>query len=434
MQNYWKELLRYLPRQLALALKNVDSSAVREVRLRREQPLMLSTASGEMFVLRDGQLSAVRCPSVVTASEADLEETVLRLCGYAVHTHQEELRAGYVTTESGLRVGVGGTVSVVDGKTITVGAITSLCVRVSRSHHGCSAELCRLLQQEGELRSMLLCGQPSSGKTSLLRDMAKRLSEGSDGRRWRVTVVDERGELSYGDELGYCDVIRGCPKPEGIRRAIRLFAPDIVIFDEWGTAEETAAVLDALPCGVAVATSCHAGTLQAICDRPVLSPAVSAGFTWLVELTGHRAPGQWNRVVKVEDWLAEMAGDLAAGGSVSVARQQASGRASRTREDMGAGLTPGRHAGNAHCLQHPTDPAAIERAVPHRQSNGVAVSAEAEQLCAGEDGRVLANGCREGTDGIAGVRPRAVSGVWRTAGANGYSRSDSALPDVCRPV
>lgn len=434
MENDWKELLRYLPRQLASALKNVDSSTVREVRLRRDRPLILSTSSGERFVLRDGQTSAVRCPTTVTVTEADLEETVLRLCGYAVHTHQEELRGGYITTESGLRAGVGGTVSVTDGAPITVGTITSLCLRVSRSHPGCSAELCRRLRQEGTFPSVLLCGQPSSGKTSLLRDMAKRLSEGADGRRWRVTVVDERGELSYGDGLGYCDIIRGCPKPEGIRRAIRLFAPDIVIFDEWGTAAETEAVLDALPCGVAVVTSCHAGTLQALHNRPVLRPAVTAGFTWLVELTGYRAPGQWNRVIKVDDWLAEMAGNSVAGGGVSASWQQADGLTPRTGEDMGAGITPGRDAGDADRLQHPTDTAVIERAVPHRQPDCVAVPAGALPLCAGEDGGVLADERREESDCLVAARPRAAGGVWRTAGADGYCRADSALPGVCRPV
>ncbi len=432
MENDWKELLRHLPRRLASVLRNTDSTMVREVRLRREQPLMLSTAAGERFVLRDGQTSAARCPSVVTVSETELEETVLRLCGYAVHTHQEELRAGFITTDSGLRAGVGGTVSVIDGRTITVGAITSLCLRVSRSHHGCSAELCRLLQQENVLSSVLLCGQPSSGKTSLLRDMAKRLSEGVDGRRWRVTVVDERGELSYGDELGYCDVIRGCPKPEGIRRAIRLFAPDMVIFDEWGTAEETEAVLDALPCGVAVATSCHAGSLRALRDRPVLRPAVTAGFSWLVELTGCAAPGRWNRVVKVEDWIAEMAGDSAAVGGVSVARQQADGNASRASENMGTGIAPGRAAGNEDRLQRPTDPAAVERTVPHRQPKRAAVFAAAEQLCAGGNGDVLADGCGEGADCLVSARPRIVGGVWRTAGADGSGWTDGALPDVCQ--
>lgn len=426
----WKELLRYLPRALATTLKAVDPATVREVRLRKEQPLVLSTAAGDYLVTRNGELTLMHQASVLTVSETDMEETVLRLCGYAVHTHQEELRHGFITTDSGVRVGVGGTVAIADGEPITVGAITSLCLRVSRTHDGCSAEICKTIQQDGRLGSVLIGGQPSSGKTSLLRDMAKRLSEGADGRRWRVTVVDERGELSYGGGLGFCDVIRGCPKAEGIRRAIRLFAPDIVIFDEWGTPEETAAVMDALPCGVAIAASCHTASLLSLTKRSVLWSAVVSGFEWLVELTGNHRPGRWNRIVKVGDLCAEMDRDRAGGGDLPADRQSPDGDTAGTGADMGTECATGDDAGFSHPLHGAADTAAVEGIIPDVRPVGAWVSAASGGLSGGGTGERMVPLCRGRTDRPVAARSTASGGVWRSAGADGCLRPDGALSGV----
>ena len=91
------------------------------------------------------------------------------------------------------------------------------------------------------LYSTLICGEPASGKTSLLRDLARGLSSGDYGEIRRVAVVDERGELSGAGELPLCDVLRGCPKAEGIQQAVRCLSPEVVLFDELGSREETQA-------------------------------------------------------------------------------------------------------------------------------------------------------------------------------------------------
>ena len=126
MENEWKQLTRYFPKRVTAALGKTELEDVREIRLRRGRPLTLSTSGGECYLAANGKRLAKAEPSALFLYEEDLEETVLRLCGYAVHTHQEELRNGYVTTETGLRVGVGGTVTVSDGKPLSVHSVTSL--------------------------------------------------------------------------------------------------------------------------------------------------------------------------------------------------------------------------------------------------------------------------------------------------------------------
>lgn len=432
MENEWKQLTRYFPKRVTAALGKTDLEDVREIRLRRGRPLTLSTSGGECYLAANGKRLLQAEPSPLFLYEEDLEETVLRLCGYAVHAHQEELRNGYITTETGLRVGVGGTVTVNDGKPLSVHSVTSLCFRISRLHPDRSAPLCRLLTTDGMPVSMLLCGQPSSGKTTLLRDMARRLSEGADGRRWRVAVVDERGELSFGDALGDCDVIRGCPKPEGIRRALRLLAPDIIVFDEWATEEETAAVADVLPCGVAVITSCHAASLQALRRRSLLLPAVRGGFEWLVELVGSHRPGEWRRTERVSDFFAEDLRNFVAGADLPVDRQSVSGGRAGTGGVMGTDGASVAAVGRPSAVYGATDPAAIEGTVPQRNLSCPPVFAGGDRCPARELEERLAEVGRSAA-AQAGEAATAVR-ICRSAGANRGGWTNGTLPTVCETV
>lgn len=176
--------------------------------------------------------------------------------------------------------------------------------------YGCADPLLNRLLQGGRIAGALICGEPSSGKTSLLRDMARQLSDGSRGRRYHVAVVDERGELGADRGLPECDVLLYCPKEKGIEQAVRCLAPDVVLFDELGTPEETRAVTGLPqrgdggdlhrplpgswpPCGGGPISwrRCGRGPLTIWCScpagiRPVESTALCARRRWPMKIVG----------------------------------------------------------------------------------------------------------------------------------------------------
>lgn len=290
----WQEAMRRLPERI--------QATVQELRLRAGGPILLSTPQRDYALTADGQVLEPSSSRGLTCTAAQLSECFQALCEFSVHTHQQELRQGYISTRGGCRVGVAGTAVVENGAIVSVRAITSLCIRVARIHNGCADELHRLLEREG-LCGLLICGEPSSGKSSLLRDLARLLAQ--DGRR--VAIVDERGELAGDLPLPRCDVLKGYPKPEGIRQAVRCLAPDVVVFDELGTAEETAAVCAGLNAGVTAIASAHGRDMPSLLRRePVRQALLSGAFSRVVLLAGRQHPGQIACVRKTEECLDEM--------------------------------------------------------------------------------------------------------------------------------
>ncbi|MCL2884531.1 MAG: stage III sporulation protein AA [Oscillospiraceae bacterium] len=273
-----------LPDALRAQLNGLPPALIneaQELRLRLGCPALLSLPTG------DRPLPAIPCDAAL------LHTCFQSLCEYSVHTHQQEIKQGFVSTKTGCRAGLAGTLVTDASGVVSMRHITSICLRIARLHTGCAAALLpHIVQKNGQLRGALLCGPPASGKTTLLRDLARTLS-----KTHRVCVVDERGELSAGGLPG-CDVLLYAPKGVGILQAVRTLAPDVVLFDELGTPEEVAALTAGLCAGVAVIASAHAADRESLLRRPHVAAALDTGaFEVLLFLAGRAAPGTLTEAV-----------------------------------------------------------------------------------------------------------------------------------------
>lgn len=296
-----------LPASLANALYRLPETVavrVQEIRLRQSCPLTL-TGPNETWFVTPGGCATQQAEEGLVVSSSLMQETYLRLCEYSVHTHQEELRNGFIRTADGCRVGIAGSAVRQGNEILSVRDITSLCIRVARRHNGCGASLARLAVKNGRLNGMLLCGEPASGKTSLLRDMASQLSDGRVGR-FRITVVDERGELSAPSALPFCDVLMQYPKAVGIRQSVRCLAPQGVFFDELGETEEILSVSKAMLAGTAIFSSVHAVNVKDLTSSVPMRRLIASGaFAYIVFLKGRDCPGEVREIVKTEGNLNE---------------------------------------------------------------------------------------------------------------------------------
>ena len=290
----------YLPKRLkeaVFALSEEQSGGVRELRLRAGALFTLSTDDGERFLQKNGQLSALSTPACLAVDKEDVAQCVKQLCDYALHVHEAELCEGFLTA-GGCRAGLGGTVVYGEsGAPCAMRDFTSVCLRVARLHKGCADPLLREIERT-QTGHILVCGRPSSGKTSLLRDVAQGLSEGRLFPRKRVAVIDERSELSLDGALTDCDVLRGVEKATGIERAVRCLSPEYLVFDEWTSAGEAKAVLFAAGSGVRVITSTHAPSFETALRRADTAALLTGAD---VSVIAEMAPDHGYRIVRRND-------------------------------------------------------------------------------------------------------------------------------------
>lgn len=432
MQDSLYSVWRYLPPRLQAALKTLPAATavqVQEVRLRRDAAVVLSTPRDQWLVGINGRLCRTEDNETLRCTGQELEDCVARLCEYSVHTHEQELRDGYIHTPEGCRAGIAGRAVVEHGRVGAVREITGVCLRVARAHHGCGNAVASLLgESEG---GVLLCGEPACGKTAVLRDAARQLSRGIGTHRHRVTVVDERGELALGDELADCEVLAGYPKAVGVLQAVRCLAPDVVFLDELGTEEEVSALLTALQCGVMTVASVHAVSARSVCHRPALRRCLeSGGFARVVFLRGREHPGEIERVCSAEEVLYE--GDrVVPGGGDGTALRSVCRTAFKT---AGQDLDSGGGTVGVFTKPHQLYRRPAVRAFVRSGGTGAVCGAPLSATdCSVAD---------TGADGAAGVAKRgelprtagradkggyyAVTAYWRRSGTYRYERADSA--------
>lgn len=294
------------------ALEETVRQQVREVRLTRGQPPLFVCGQGTSPAWELGAAEAELCRPV---TPAQLEGILQALCGWAVHTHQEEIRQGFVSLPGGHRAGLAGTAVIQDGKVTGLRELSSVVLRIARPpQEDRGLGLARQLF-EGGLCSVLVAGAPGSGKTTLLRQLCRAVAGGGLGQRLAVAVVDERGELSAAGEqdLGEAAVVlTGWPKAEGILQAVRTLAPQVVFCDELGGRTEVQAVLSGLNAGAAAVASVHAGSWAELCRKPQF-PLLCQGFDWVVLLEGPQHPGQVREILPLRKEMQADAADLRRG-------------------------------------------------------------------------------------------------------------------------
>lgn len=262
MRCAWEELLKILPGWMQGDVDHLGRESLQELRLRQGYPPELICANKEATLRRP-------------VSGEDLKRIVHVASAYSPWA-ASTIGQGYVTAPGGHRIGICGEVVASDAGMTGIRVVTSLCVRVARDLPGIAQGL------DGVGGSVLIIGRPGSGKTTLLRDLIRLRS-----RKQSMAVVDEREELF---PLGYdtgprTDILRGCPKVQGVDILLRTMGPGAIAVDEITAAADCEALLRACWCGVDLLATAHAGSREDLYHRPVYEPLLKSGvFKTLVIL------------------------------------------------------------------------------------------------------------------------------------------------------
>lgn len=259
------EIICYFSGNIGAAVRKLSDGffdEIQEIRLRVNRPAAVSVKNLIRYITADGQLT-YNPEFGVIADSRDLQKTFEAVCQYSVHSFQREITEGFVTVRGGHRVGICGTSVIRENSVENIKNISSLNFRIAREVKGCGEELYNKIFGGG-LCSVLIAGAPGSGKTTMLRDLARIL-----GGRYKTAVIDERGELAAvmngvpQNDVGInTDVFDGYSKPLGIMTALRVMSPQIIICDEIGSEEDFKALYQAANSGVYVAATIHSADMD----------------------------------------------------------------------------------------------------------------------------------------------------------------------------
>lgn len=259
------EITCYFSGNIGTAVRKLSGGffdEIQEIRLRVNRPAAVSVKNSIRYITSDGQLT-YNPEFGVIADYRDLQKTFEAVCQYSVHSFQREITEGFVTVRGGHRAGICGTSVIRDFSVENIKNISSVNFRIAREVRGCADELCNKIFGSG-LCSVLIAGAPGSGKTTMLRDMARIL-----GGRFKTAVIDERGELAAvmngvpQNDVGInTDVFDGYSKPLGIMTALRVMSPQVIICDEIGSEEDFKALYQASNSGVCVVASIHSADMD----------------------------------------------------------------------------------------------------------------------------------------------------------------------------
>ncbi|MCL2677564.1 MAG: stage III sporulation protein AA [Clostridiales bacterium] len=307
-----QRLLPYLPPFLRNALGQAPPAllaALEEIRLRQGAPVLLRCGREEWFLAARGGAVKEREAALIPGAQ-EMRESILAISQSSFYALEEELKRGFITLPGGHRAGLAGKAVLENGAVKTLKEISGINFRVARHVPRAAGRLLPLLftaAGAGLPAHTLIVSPPGCGKTTVLRDLAFSLSEGGRwGRGLQVGVVDERSELAAmlnGQPqlpIGMrTDVLDACPKAEGMMLLIRSMAPQVLICDEIGRAEDAAAILEAARAGIKVIASAHGGGREEMLARPAVGGLIEAGvFERLALYSRSNGPGTlegvWN--------------------------------------------------------------------------------------------------------------------------------------------
>lgn len=290
------QILQVLAKSVRKVLEDerLDFTYLHEIRLRIGQPL-------RMIYRNEENTLPVREKEKYIVTKEEVRETMEYISHYSLYAYENELKQGFLTIEGGHRAGVTGKVIVEQGKVKNIQYISSINIRMSHEILGCSEKILPYITKNRQVCHTLIISPPRCGKTTLIRDLVRQISDGNTYvKGCTVGVVDERSELG-GCYLGVAqnhlgsrtDVLDCCPKAEGMIMLIRSMAPQVIAVDEIGTQEDIHAIEYAMQCGCKMIASVHSTSMEEAKKKPILGELIRRKrFERYVVLQNEEKPGE----------------------------------------------------------------------------------------------------------------------------------------------
>ncbi len=293
------EILRVLPSYISNEIIKLNCSQnITEIRLRTKCKVILICGKNEMV------LNCIVTPKTIL-------DILLNVSKNSIYAIQNDINNGFVVIRGGHRIGISGEVVYVDDKIKNIKNICSLNIRVARQIYGCADLVLPKIISGNTFLNTLIVSPPGCGKTTLIRDIIRQISNGIPSLNFKgknVALIDERGEIASVYEgipsldVGIrTDIMSNVNKASGMKMMIRSMAPDIIATDEIGKKEDIIAIKEAILSGVKVIFTMHGDSIKSILKNENIKELLNLNiFSKIILLSNGKIPGIIEKVYDTE--------------------------------------------------------------------------------------------------------------------------------------
>ena len=246
---------------------------IEEIRIRNNKPIIIK-AQNDSKILK------------YIVSEKEILEIFEKICENSIYSYRKQICEGFITIKGGHRIGITGNVVMEEQKIVNITYISSLNFRIAREKIDCSDNLLKYVinMPKNNIYNTLIISPPGCGKTTILRDLIRKISNGIKQIEFKgktVGVVDERGEIAAmykgvpQNDIGVrTDVMDNISKSKGMKMLIRSMSPEIITCDEIGNQEDIEAINYAMCCGIKGIFTAHGSSIEEINLNPAISELI----------------------------------------------------------------------------------------------------------------------------------------------------------------
>lgn len=293
-------ILKCLPTQLAKLILEHNIQKLEEIRIRANKPV----------ILKLGQVEIVLSYTITTNEIIGILQNI---CNNSIYTYQNQICNGFITLPGGNRVGIAGNVVIKDGQVSNISYIYSLNFRISHQINGASDNILKYVldTENNTIFNTLIVSPPGAGKTTMIRDLAKRISNGINEINFRgldVSIIDERGEIAamtkgitFNDVGIRTDVLDNVPKSIGIRMAVRSMAPKVIIADEIGNKDDVNIINYAICSGVKCIFSAHGSNMEDLLKNNEINKIINLQLFSKIIFLDEKQKGKIKNVVNIQN-------------------------------------------------------------------------------------------------------------------------------------
>lgn len=293
------EIRKLLPREISTQIFDRDKTfsfdKLQEIRLRTGQPLIMQYDNREKVF------------DHLITEKKEINQCLEYISEYSLYAYQEDIRQGFITVRGGHRIGVIGKAVMEAGQVKNQKHISFLNIRVAHQIVGCANPVMNFICQNRKLEHTLIISPPGCGKTTLLRDIIRQLSNGTCMEGKKVCVVDERSEIAAcyegvpQNDIGIrTDVLDCCYKANGMLMFVRSMSPEVIAIDEIGGVDDLKAIEYIINCGCVVIGTIHGNSVEEIQQKPHMGKLLGNGiFTRIIVLSKENGVGTVKQVMEI---------------------------------------------------------------------------------------------------------------------------------------